>query len=145
MNATDPSRRLIQWKLRLSELDFEIKYKKGNSNSQADALSRLLAEGETFDAIDDEIPCFMAKTADATEEEDFEWLDDILALEGAASDRHDHFQAVVPEELFREQAVDPSAVESRNIWTLRKQERSQRRPRSSKELYVVQRQSLCKC
>ena len=38
----------------------------------------------------------MAEPADATgtEEEDFERLDEILALEGGASDRLDHFQAV---------------------------------------------------
>ena len=84
MNISDPSGRLIRWRLRLSEFDFEIKYKKGKANSQADALSRLLTEGETIDAIDDEIPCFMAESADATEdeEEDFGRVDDILALEG---------------------------------------------------------------
>ena len=84
MNVTDPNGRLIRWRPRLSEFDFEIKYKKGKANSQADALSRLLTDGETVDAIDDEIPCFMAEPADATEdgEEDFERPDDILALEG---------------------------------------------------------------
>ncbi|CDF40830.1 unnamed protein product [Chondrus crispus] len=47
MNVTDPSGRLIRWRLRLSEFDFEIKYKKGKANSQADALSRLRTAGET--------------------------------------------------------------------------------------------------
>ena len=110
MNVTDPSGRLIRWMLRLSEFDFEIKYKNGKANIQADALSRLLTEGETVDEIDDEIPCFIAEPADATEdeEEDFGRVEDILALEGGpASDRLDHFQAVAPEELIREQAVDP--------------------------------------
>ena len=104
MNVTDPSGRLIRWRLRLSKFDFEIKYKKGKANSQADALSRLLTAGETTDEVDEEIPCFMAEPDDATEEneEDFERLDDILALEeGAASDRLDQFQAVAPEELIR--------------------------------------------
>ena len=68
MNVTDPGGRLIRWRLRLSEFDFQIKYKKGNANSQTDAFSRLLTEGETVDAIDDEIPCFMAEPANATEE-----------------------------------------------------------------------------
>ncbi|CDF34164.1 unnamed protein product [Chondrus crispus] len=79
MNVTDPSGRLIRWRLRLSEFDFEIKYKKGKANSQADALSRLRTAGETVEEIDDEIPCFMAEPA----------------------------EAVTPEELIREQAVDP--------------------------------------
>ncbi|CDF36773.1 unnamed protein product [Chondrus crispus] len=56
MNVTDPSGRLIRWRLRLSEFDFEIKYKKGKANSQADALSRLLTQGGTVDEISDEIP-----------------------------------------------------------------------------------------
>ena len=110
VNLMDPSVRLIRWRLRLSEFDFEIKYKKGKANSQADAMSRLLTEGETVDAIDNGIPCFMAEPADAkeNEEEDFERLEDIFALErGPASDRLDHYQDVSPEELIREQAVDP--------------------------------------
>ena len=110
MNVTDPSGRLIRWRLRLSEFDFELKYKKGKANSQAEALSRLLTKEETVDEIDDEIPCFMAEPADATEieEEVFGRVEDILALEGwPASDRLDHFQAVAPEELIHEQAVDP--------------------------------------
>ena len=112
MNVTDQSGRLIRWRLRLSEFDFEIKSKKGKANSQADALSRLLTKGETVDEIDDEIPCFMAEPADATEdeEEDFGRVDDILALEGGASDRLDHFQAVAPKELICEQAVDPFCI-----------------------------------
>ena len=67
-------------------------------------------KGETVDEIDDEISCFMAEPTDATEDEEEEVgeVDDILALEGgAASDRLDHIQAVAPEELIREQAVDP--------------------------------------
>ncbi|CDF36784.1 unnamed protein product [Chondrus crispus] len=48
MNVTDPSGRLIRWRLRLSEFDFEIKYKKGKANSQADALSRLRTAEETL-------------------------------------------------------------------------------------------------
>ena len=51
INVTDPSGRLIRWRLRLSEFDFKIKYKIGKANSQADALSRLLTEGENVEAI----------------------------------------------------------------------------------------------
>ena len=86
-------------------------YKKRKTNSQADALSRLLTEGETVHAIDDEIPCFIKEPSDATgaDEKHFFRLDDILALEGGpASDRLDQFQAVAPKEVNGEQAVDPS-------------------------------------
>ena len=36
-----PNSRLIRWKIKLEEYDFEIKYKKGKENSVADALRRL--------------------------------------------------------------------------------------------------------
>ncbi len=39
MKATSPAR-LVRLALRLSEFDFEIKYKKGSSNGNADGLSR---------------------------------------------------------------------------------------------------------
>ena len=39
MKATSPAR-LVRWALRLSEFDFEIKYKRGSSNGNADGLSR---------------------------------------------------------------------------------------------------------
>jgi hypothetical protein len=40
MKCTTPAR-LVRWALRLAEYDFEIKYKKGEENTNADALSRL--------------------------------------------------------------------------------------------------------
>nr|XP_034195346.1 uncharacterized protein LOC117611508 [Osmia lignaria] len=39
-SLTDPTSRLMRWKLRLSEYDYEIKYKPGKQNINADALSR---------------------------------------------------------------------------------------------------------
>ncbi|XP_046141954.1 uncharacterized protein LOC123987841 [Osmia bicornis bicornis] len=39
-NLTDPASRLMRWKLKLSEYDYEIKYKPGKQNINADALSR---------------------------------------------------------------------------------------------------------
>lgn len=39
-NHKDPGSKLIRWRLKLEEFDYEIEYKKGKINSNADALSR---------------------------------------------------------------------------------------------------------
>ena len=39
-NVKDPSSRLIRWRLRLEEYEYEIEYHKGKVNLAADALSR---------------------------------------------------------------------------------------------------------
>ena len=51
MKATKPAR-LLRWALRLSEFDFEIKYKKGKLNTTADALSRLPKDSEPIEFDD---------------------------------------------------------------------------------------------
>lgn len=40
-NVKDPSSKLIRWRLKLEEYDYEIIYKQGKLNSNADALSRF--------------------------------------------------------------------------------------------------------
>jgi hypothetical protein len=39
-NVKDPSSRLLRWRLLLEEYEFEIKYKPGKQNTNADSLSR---------------------------------------------------------------------------------------------------------
>lgn len=41
MTMKEPNSRLTRWRLRLSEYDFSVIYKKGKSNTNADALSRI--------------------------------------------------------------------------------------------------------
>jgi len=41
INVKDPGSRLMRWRLQLAEYDFEIIYKPGKQNSNADALSRV--------------------------------------------------------------------------------------------------------
>jgi hypothetical protein len=48
MKATTPAR-LVRWSLRLAEYDFEIKYKKGEEYTNADALSRLPSDANMND------------------------------------------------------------------------------------------------
>lgn len=53
MEVKDPSSRLIRWKLRLANYQFEIKHTKGKTNYVADCLSRYIAEsnGKQINAI----------------------------------------------------------------------------------------------
>ena len=51
MKATAPAR-LVRWALALSEFDFEIRYRQGKFNQNADALSRLACEEMSLDAPD---------------------------------------------------------------------------------------------
>ena len=41
MSVKDPSSKLVRWRLKLSEYDFNIGYKSGKKNQNADALSRI--------------------------------------------------------------------------------------------------------
>ena len=58
LNIQDPSGRLMRWRLRLAEFDFEVKYKLGKLNTQADALSRLYTDSEAAHEDMEDIPCF---------------------------------------------------------------------------------------
>lgn len=51
----EPNSKLTRWRLRLEEYDFEIKYKKGQQNTNADALSRV-----KINAIDDDLDSIIA-------------------------------------------------------------------------------------
>lgn len=54
MNLKEPNSRLTRWRLRLSEYDFSVIYKKGKSNTNADALSRIeIHTGEAKSLIEE--------------------------------------------------------------------------------------------
>jgi hypothetical protein len=40
-SVKDPSSRLLRWRLKFEEYDYEVTYKKGSENKNADALSRI--------------------------------------------------------------------------------------------------------
>lgn len=41
MSLKEPNSKLVRWRLKLEEFDYEIRYKKGKQNTNADALSRV--------------------------------------------------------------------------------------------------------
>lgn len=51
MNLKEPNSRLTRWKLKLSEYDFSVVYKKGSSNCNADALSRIQINNEEISSV----------------------------------------------------------------------------------------------
>lgn len=50
-NVKDPGSRLIRWRLKLEEYDYEIVYKQGRLNSNADALSRCPVNAIDADSL----------------------------------------------------------------------------------------------
>ena len=60
---TTATGRLLRWRLRLAELDFEVTYKKGSNHYIPDALSRIPTTGLDQKELDDDIPCFLLAQA----------------------------------------------------------------------------------
>ena len=60
MTLNDPTGRLMRWRLRLLEFDYEILYRPGRVHQVPDALSRLRRNEDSDDEsdIDDELPTF---------------------------------------------------------------------------------------
>lgn len=58
MNVNDPSRRLVSRKLKLPNLDYELQYKNGLINTQADTQFRPFTSYRTIREIDGEISSF---------------------------------------------------------------------------------------
>ncbi|KAJ8879734.1 hypothetical protein PR048_020342 [Dryococelus australis] len=48
LSVKDPSSRLMQWQIKISEYDFEIRYQKGSTIMHADGLSRSCADEKTI-------------------------------------------------------------------------------------------------
>eukprot|EP00171_Calliarthron_tuberculosum_P014639 IDg14639t1 len=64
MEITDPtSGRLMRWRLRRAEYDFDVEYRKGSLHVQPDALSRLASDGHATEHEYLEIPCLVLDLA----------------------------------------------------------------------------------
>lgn len=53
MSLKDPNSKLMRWRIKLDEYDYEIEYKKGTLNSNADALSRIRPNFQLISTDDD--------------------------------------------------------------------------------------------
>lgn len=134
MNITESSARLIRWSLRIAELDFDIKYKKGKEKKLADAMSRLHTTGETAVGDDDDIPSLHItrptlptvpeRTSDTLDEEeptkapDFieqEFADEYRLLLTQETPKYDTppFTPITSEELLTSQLKDAFCSETR--------------------------------
>jgi hypothetical protein len=51
----DPSSRLLRWRLKLEEYEYEVVHKKGSNNTNADALSRIHVTECYTDSHDDNV------------------------------------------------------------------------------------------
>jgi hypothetical protein len=49
----DPSSRLLRWRLKLEEYEYEVIYKKGSNNTNADALNRIHITERSTDGHND--------------------------------------------------------------------------------------------
>jgi len=126
LTIDDPSGRLIRWRLRLAEFDFEVKYKKGKINTQADALSRLVTTGETIPHDDnDDIPVFELDLVNAELElnrspEDVDFIDvqyaeidELYAGIESPTTSPTSFKPIETEEILHAQLSDSFCAEVR--------------------------------
>ena len=82
-NVKDPSSRLLRWRIKLEEYDYEVAYKRGKLNSNADALSRIYAvesqnsqeDGENEKEKEEEEEDDEEEDDEAAEEDD-DWEED---------------------------------------------------------------------
>lgn len=94
----------MRWRLRLAQFEFEVTYKKGCLNVQADALSGLGTDGEALpvDDEDEKTPGFLLEKV----QEDHELIlynicDDMLATDGEGPEPG-AITSITPEEMVRE-------------------------------------------
>ena len=53
MSLKDPHSKLMRWKLKLDEFNYHVEYKKGQLNSNADALSRIKPKFQIIETTKD--------------------------------------------------------------------------------------------
>ena len=67
LNLANSSGRLVRWRLRLEEYDYEVEYRPGVKHQLADGVSRLRTDGGDTAPVDDEVPCFAVQYDEGSE------------------------------------------------------------------------------
>lgn len=76
LTIDDPSGRLMSWLLRLAKFHFQVKYRKGSPNQQADAPKPLRTNAKTvYDDDDNDIPAFLLNNSNYNNVDDTKLLD----------------------------------------------------------------------
>ncbi len=101
VQISDPSGRLMRWRLRIAEYSFDVQYKKAKWNCQADTVSRIPSLFHTVAEDDAEIPCY-AVTHDSEEDGDMDAENDLYF------DEHDRVAQQAPD---FPKPVDPFKVD----------------------------------
>ena len=81
----NPANRLARWLDRLKNYNFNIEYRKGNTNGNADALSRMVSEDVTVEERERDEPISVNAivltsdkiNSDQLEDEDIKWIYDL--------------------------------------------------------------------
>ncbi|XP_063831701.1 uncharacterized protein LOC135080901 [Ostrinia nubilalis] len=81
VSLKEPNSRLTRWKLKLAEFDYEVVYKKGTSNTNADALSRVVINNNETESHADQPESTVPQSPRTSEV-----LEDILSLIGNVSE-----------------------------------------------------------
>ena len=82
LKIKEPAARLLRWIIRLSNYDFEIRYKRGLTNGNADALSRLTIETDENETEEEIVINFIIADVDMLndnqkDDPDIKWMYDL--------------------------------------------------------------------
>ena len=92
MGLTNAKGKLAHWRLRLQEMDFETVHRPGINKKAANALSRLLTDGEDTSPLEDDVPV-LAVNRQTTTRNDLKILaDDEADLEDYRKQPDNDFQ-----------------------------------------------------
>lgn len=104
MNVKEPNSRLTRWRLKLSEYNYTVIYKKGKSNTNADALSRIELHVEQTDEINK--PKDARTKRPMTDEEMTDFVKDLLTRPSIEEDAN----SLVANPTERPPPLDESAT-----------------------------------